>query len=135
MSSSEKAPEWQWLSPAIILEMHREQLAEHGGIDGVRDETALQSAFARPQNLAYYGTPDAAALAAAYAYGIARNHAFLDGNKRSGWISALAFLERNGYALTVPEAEAIGAMLALAAGELAEDAFAAWLRARISPNE
>jgi len=132
MSSPDKAPEWRWLAPTVILEMHREQLAEHGGIDGVPDETALQSAFARPENLAYYGTPDAADLAAAYAYGIARNHAFLDGNKRSGWMGALAFLERNGYCVTVPEGEAIGAMLALSAGELSEEAFAKWLREHIS---
>jgi len=130
MSSSPE--EWCWLSHALILEMHRKQLAQHGGIDGVRDETALQSAFARPENLAYYGSPDAADIAAAYAYGIARNHAFLDGNKRTGWMSARAFLKHNGYVLTIPEGEAIGAMLALAAGELSEEAFAKWLRERIS---
>jgi len=131
MSGYYKQEPWIWVLPEAISDLHKKQLQQHGGFDGVRDQGALESALARPEMLAHYGTPDAAALAAAYAHGIARNHGFIDGNKRTAWLAANVFLEKNGYALTANEADAIRTMQALAAGEVGEDAFAQWLRERI----
>lgn len=111
---------------------HREQLAEHGGGDGVRDARLLDSAMARPQNLAAYGKPDAAALAASYAFGIARNHPFVDGNKRTAAVVSETFLVLNSYKLTATDAELVVAFLALAAGELSEEELADWFRPRLS---
>lgn len=110
---------------------HGEQLAEHGGAEGVRDAGTLDSAMTRPRNLANYGEPDAAALAAAYAFGIARNHPFADGNKRTAAVVAEAFLVFNGYRLDASDAELVVAFVALAAGELSEDELADWLRERL----
>lgn len=107
---------------------HAEQLAEHGGAEGVRDDGLLESAFARPRNLADYGDPDAAALAAAYAYGIARNHPFVDGNKRTAAVVSETFLVLNGYELIATDAELVVAFLELAAGNLTEDELADWFR-------
>jgi len=132
MTTSSNKPEWEWLDTELVCALNDEQIEGHGWLDGVRDGSALDSAVARPQNLAAYGTPDVADLAAAYAFGIARNHPFVDGNKRAAWLSAITFLDRNGYRFALNKAEAIETMLALAAGELSEDAFAAWLRERIS---
>lgn len=103
-------------------------LAAYGGAAGVRDQTMLGSALARPQQLHTYGKPTAQELAASYAYGIVKNHPFVDGNKRTGFVLAVAFLERNGVPFTASEAEAVIQTLALAAGELAEAGYAAWLR-------
>lgn len=117
-----------WLSRQVILLLHAEGLAEHGGLDGVRDPGMLDGALARPQNLmAYEGETDLCRLAAAYAYGLAKNHPFADGNKRAAFIAAVVFLELNDISVDVPEAEAIAAVLDLAAGELPEAGFAAWL--------
>ncbi|WP_310469252.1 type II toxin-antitoxin system death-on-curing family toxin [Sphingomonas sp.] len=124
--------EWRWLRSDSAEAIHQEQLAEHGGPAGVRDAGALLSALARPANLAAYGDPDAAALAAAYAFGVARNHPFVDGNKRTAWVLARLFLEKNGLALHFEPAEAVVTMLSLAADDLAEDELAAWFRERIS---
>ena len=124
--------EWYWINPSVVTAIHEEQLAEHGGGTGMRDEGALLSALARPQNLAANEQPDAARLAAAYAFGIARNHAFIDGNKRTAWVVARLFLAKNSVKLRFEPADAVVRMLALAAGELAEEEFAAWLRQRIS---
>lgn len=110
---------------------HAEQLAEHGGGDGVRDAGALESAMARPLNLAGYGDPDAADFAAAYAFGIARNHPFVDGNKRTAAVVSEAFLVLNGWTLAATDAELVVAFLALAAGELSEGEIADWFRERI----
>lgn len=123
--------DWRWVSVDLASTIHLEQLAEHGGGEGVRDATLLESAMARPQNLAAYGNPDAAALAAAYAFGIARNHPFIDGNKRTAWVVARLFLAKNGVALSFSPVDATLTMLALAAGEMGEEEFAAWLRDRI----
>lgn len=119
---------WVWLDPAVVLAVHEEQLAEHGGAAGVRDAGLLESALARPANLAAYGEPDAAALAASYGYGLARNHPFMDGNKRTAFVAAELFLLLNGWALQAADADCVLTMLALASGELAEPAFADWLR-------
>jgi len=117
-----------WIATEVALAAHAEQLAEHGGGDGIRDAGMLDSAMARPQNLAQYGDPDAAALAAAYAFGIARNHPFTDGNKRTAAVVSETFLMLNGYALGATDAELVVAFVALAAGELSEDELADWFR-------
>ena len=119
---------WVWIATEVALAAHAEQLAEHGGGDGIRDAGMLDSAMARPQNLAQYGDPDAAALAAAYAFGIARNHPFTDGNKRTAAVVSETFLMLNGYALGATDAELVVAFVALAAGELGEDELADWFR-------
>lgn len=119
---------WIWVAPDVARAAHAEQLAEHGGAEGVRDDGLLESAFARPRNLADYGDPDAAALAAAYAYGIARNHPFVDGNKRTAAVVSETFLMLNGFVLTATDAELVVAFLELAAGQLTEDELADWFR-------
>ncbi|KPL69594.1 death-on-curing protein [Erythrobacter sp. SG61-1L] len=121
-------PGWIWIATEVALAAHAEQLAEHGGADGVRDSGALESAMARPQNLVAYGEPDVAALAAAYAFGIARNHPFADGNKRTAAVVSETFLMLNGYALAASDAELVVTILALAAGELSEEELADWFR-------
>lgn len=123
--------DWVWIEAAAAAAVHERQLSEHGGPVGVRDPNALESALARPQNLAAYEEPDAAALAASYAFGIARNHAFVDGNKRTAWVIARLFLAANGVGLKFEREGAITAMLALAAGELSEEELADWFRERI----
>jgi death-on-curing protein len=120
-----------WLDAATALAIHDRQLAEHGGGAGVRDEGALDSALARPVNRWHYGEDDRAALAAAYAFGIARNHPFVDGNKRTAWVLARLFLALNGTAIRFTPEDAIRAMLALAAGELSEEELAEWFRERV----
>lgn len=121
-----KAP--RWLPKHLILAVHNRQLAEHGGAAGVRDEGLLESALARPQNLFAYGEGDAVALAAAYAFGIARNHPFIDGNKRTAYVACELFLMANGFELTSSDEESLAMMLGLAAAEIGEAEFAAWLR-------
>jgi death-on-curing protein len=123
--------EWKWLRSDTAEAIHEEQLAEHGGAAGVLDHGALLSALARPQNVAAYGDPDAADLAATYAYGVARNHPFVDGNKRTAWVLARLFLQRNGVSLQFDPVEAVVVMLALATGELSEAELADWFRERI----
>jgi len=125
---------WIWVTLAVAEAIHAEQLAEHGGGEGVRDIGLLESAMARPPNAASYGDPDVAALAAAYAYGIARNHPFVDGNKRTAAVISETFLMLNGHALTASDAELVVAILALAAGELSEEELADWFRAHITPR-
>ncbi|MGN6496460.1 MAG: type II toxin-antitoxin system death-on-curing family toxin [Tsuneonella sp.] len=120
--------EWHWIATDVAVAAHGEQLAEHGGPAGVRDPGALESAMMRARNLAQYGEPDIAALAAAYAYGIARNHPFIDGNKRTAAVVSETFLVLNGHRLSASDAELVVAFLALAAGELSEDELADWFR-------
>ena len=121
---------WVWIDPAVILAVHEEQLAEHGGAAGVRDTGMRESALARPRNLALYGQPDVCALAASYAFGLARNHPFVDGNKRSAFVACELFLALNGWRLIASDADCVMTMLALAAGELDEAGFADWLKDR-----
>jgi len=131
MSRSTAAnPDWIWITPAVIRAVHEEQLAEHGGPVGLRDEGLLASALARPQQLAAYGEPDAAALAAAYGFGLARNHPFLDGNKRTAFVAAELFLRLNGWSLSAEDADCVLTMLSLAAGDIDEASFATWIRSR-----
>jgi death on curing protein len=119
---------WRWLLNGVVLALHDEQLAEHGGSPGVRDAGLLSSALARPQNQLAYGNPSLFDLAAAYAFGIIRNHPFVDGNKRTGFLAAYVFLDLNGIELTAPEDEAVAAVMALAAGEMQETGFSEWLK-------
>ena len=126
-------PEPRWLDREVALAIHDRQLAEHGGGTGVRDVGMLESALARPINAWSYGVDDPAALAAAYAFGVARNHPFVDGNKRTAWVLARLFLALNGRSLNFTAGEAIAAMLALAAGELTEEEMADWFRGHLRP--
>ena len=119
---------WVWIDTAVVLALHDEQLAEHGGAAGVRDRGLLESALARPQNVAAY---DVAALAAAYAFGIARNNPFIDGNKRTALVALGLFLELNGNSLASDDAERVDIMMRLACGELAEAELAGWIRGRL----
>lgn len=123
---------WTWIATEVALAAHAEQLAEHSGGEGVRDAGALESAMMRPRNLAQYEQPDAAALAAAYAFGIARNHPFVDGNKRTAAVVGETFLALNGHRLAATDAELVVAILALAAGELSEDELADWFRTHLA---
>ncbi len=125
---------WVWLDPAVVRAVHEEQLAEHGGAPGTHDAGLLESALARPQHLAAYGEPDVAALAAAYGYGIARNHPFVDGNKRTAFVAMELFLAINGFDLLADDADCVLTMLAVAAGDLSEDDFAAWIRTHAEPR-
>lgn len=125
--------DWRWVALDVAVAAHAEQLAEHGGGEGIRDRGALESAMSRPRNLAAYGDPDAADLAAAYAFGIARNHPFVDGNKRTAAVVGETFLVLNGRELLASDAELVVAFLALAAGELSEAEMADWFRQRLAP--
>ncbi len=124
-------PGWIWLRQDVVLALHDEQIAEHGGLSGIRDLALVESALGRPLNLAAYGNPDAADLAAAYAFGLARNHPFSDGNKRTAAVVALTFLLLNGVQFEITEAELVVMILALAAGDLSEDEVARWFRDHI----
>ena len=119
---------WRWVSKQALLLLHNESLSEHGGGAGMRDEGLLDSALARPLNLAAYGEPDVAALAASYGLGLAKNHAFVDGNKRAAFLAVGLFLYLNGYRLHATQADATLTVMGLAAGDIDEAAFAAWLR-------
>lgn len=125
-----------WIERALALAIHERQLAEHGGASGVRDEGLLDSALARPQQQHAYGDPppDLAALAASLAYGLARNHPFIDANKRTAHVCYRTFLLLNGFDLVATDEEKYISMLKLAAGELGEEEFAAWLRPRLTPQ-
>lgn len=122
---------WRWIRGDVLYAVHDRQIAEHGGLEGIRDRGTVESALVRPQNLVAYSEPGAAALAAAYAFGMARNHGFADGNKRSAWIAARLFLADNGCRLKFDQADAIRTVEALAAGTLSEDKMADWLRQRM----
>lgn len=124
--------EWRWISEALIYAVHDRQIAEHGGLSGVRDPGAVISALARPKHLAAYGEPDAAALAAACCFGLARNHGFADGNRRMAWIAARLFLKDNGRQLSFEKFEAVKLVEDVAAGAISEQELAAWFRGRLS---
>ena len=119
---------WVWIDARVLQAVHEEQLVEHGGAPGVRDAGLFESALARPQHLACYGDPDLAMLAAAYGYGLARNHPFVDGNKRTAFVAIELFLLLNGHRLTADDASCVITTLRLAAGEVNEEELAAWIR-------
>jgi death on curing protein len=127
-------PKWVWVHPRVLHAVHDEQLAEHGGGTGVRDAGLFESAINRPQQLAHYGTPDVSELAAAYGYGISRNHPFIDGNKRTAFVALEMFLVLNGHELVADDADCVLTMLAVAAGDIAESDLADWVRIRIRPS-
>ncbi|MDP2066972.1 MAG: type II toxin-antitoxin system death-on-curing family toxin [Burkholderiaceae bacterium] len=129
---------WRWFSKQTLLLLHGESLAEHGGGTGIRDEGLLDSALARPLNIVAYADtdapPDIGTLAASYGVGIAKNHPFVDGNKRAAFLAVGLFLYLNGSRLTASQADSTLTMLAMAAGDLTEDEFSAWLRAHPAPR-
>ena len=125
----------EWLELNVVLDFHTEQLALFGGPDGIRDLGLLESALTRPQNKFAYGETGLAALAAAYGFGIARNHPFIDGNKRTALASMIVFLNVNGLALSASQEAAAAIVLALAAGEIGEDVLARWIADHIKPIE
>mgnify|MGYP001302909239 CR=1 FL=1 len=127
--------DWKWIDKRLLLLLHDESLALHGGASGLRDEGLLESALARPLNLLAYGEPDHADLAAAYAAGLAKNHAFVDGNKRAAFLAVGLFLGLNGYRLTASQADATVTMLALAASDIGEADFADWVRLNSQPRQ
>lgn len=127
-------PDWVWVDRAVLLAVHDEQLLEHGGATGTRDMGLFESAISRPQQLAHYENPDAADLAAAYAVGIARNHPFVDGNKRTAFVAAELFVALNGLDLNAEDGACVVTMLAVATGEMDEATFARWLRAHSAPR-
>lgn len=124
---------WRWIGRDLAYAVHENQLATHGGLDGIRDLSAVESALARPEQLDNYGNPkpDAADLAAAYAFGLVRNHGFSDGNKRTAWVIARVFLADNGFKLQFSSIDAIRVMETAAAGSLTEQELAGWFRERI----
>ena len=124
--------EFRFLSAELAFAVHERQLAEHGGLAGIKDAGLLESAVSRPLNKHAYGEDDPFALAAAYAFGIARNHPFNDGNKRTAWVMARLFLRLNGISIAFDKADAIGMVLALASGELEESVVADWFRDRLA---
>ncbi|MGA8515625.1 MAG: type II toxin-antitoxin system death-on-curing family toxin [Burkholderiaceae bacterium] len=129
------ATNWRWISRTGLLRLHGMSLAQFGGAEGVRDQGLPESALDRAKNLAYYGQPDVAELAAAYGYGygygLAKNHAFVDGNKRAAFLAVGLFLRLNGHALIASQPDATTAVLAVAAGEMSETEFAIWVRKNI----
>ena len=122
---------WRWVGLQVVLAIHDRQLAEHGGADGIRDIGAVESALARPANLAAYGDPDAAELAAAYMFGLAANHGFVDSNKRTAWVTGRVFLADNGFVLDFDAVEAVQVMQGVAAKRITETELALWLRSRL----
>ena len=122
---------WCWVALPVILAIHDRQIAEHGGASGIRDSGVIESALARPMNLAAYGNPDAAELAAAYAFGLARNHGFVDGNKRTAWVTARVFLADNGRNLEFDPFDAIRIVEGVAGGGTSESELADWFRPRL----
>jgi death-on-curing protein len=125
---------WRWISRQALELVHGESLAEHGGAAGLRDEGLLESALARPVNLAAYGQPDLADLAACYGVGLAKNHPFVDGNKRAAFLSVGLFLALNGHRLRATQVEATLTMLAVAASDMDESSFAVWIRSHLVPR-
>jgi death on curing protein len=125
--------DWRWLGEDVVLAIHDEQLAEHGGPSGVRDTGLLQSALARPRHLASYATPDAFDLAAAYAFGIARDHPFVDGNKRTAFVAAATFLYDHGHDIEADDMDKVRIVVDLSAGSVSEGDVAAWLRSKSVP--
>lgn len=122
---------WVWIGSEVLYAVHSEQLAEHRGLAGLRDENALESAIARAEQLTHYGSPDVADLAAAYGFGVARNHPFSDGNKRTAFVAVELFLALNGYELIATDADCVITMLGVAAGDTDESVFANWIRTHI----
>lgn len=127
--------DWIWVGRAALELLHDESLAQHGGAPGLRDAGLFESALARPRHLAVYGDPDLVDLAAAYGFGLAKNHPFVDGNKRAAFLAIGLFVMLNGHRLVATQSDATLSMLAVAAGEMDEEAFAAWLREHLQKRK
>lgn len=125
---------WIWLDAQVFRAVHDEQLAEHGGAAGVRDIGLFESALARPRQLASYGNPDLADVAAAYGYGLTKNHPFIDGNKRTAFVATELLIDCNGSSLVAGDADCVLTMLAVADGSLSETQFADWIRQHTVPR-
>jgi death-on-curing protein len=125
---------WRWIDKAALQLLHDESLAEHGGRSGLRDAGLLESALGKPLNLVAYGEPDFADLAASYASGLAKNHPFVDGNKRAAFLAVGLFLYLNGYRLQATQADATLHVLGLASSDISESTFAAWIRQHAVPR-
>jgi death-on-curing protein len=125
--------DWIWIDPDVLLAAHDEQLEEHGGATSIGDRGLFDSALARPRNLSIYGDPGDAALAASYAFGLVRNHPFVDGNKRTGFVALELFLVLNGFELTANDAQCVLVMLSVAAGSFSETELAEWIQRNIKP--
>ena len=130
MSTGPSGP-WRWVALPVVLAIHDRQISEHGGASGIPDSGGVESALARPMNLAAHGNPDVAELAAAYAFGLARNHGFVDGNKRTAWVVARVFLVDNDQNLEFNPFDAIRIMEGAAGGKVSEDEIADWFRSRL----
>jgi death-on-curing protein len=126
--------QWRWVNRQALLLLHDESLAEHGGTSGLRDSGLFDSALAHPVNLALYGEPDLAALAAYYGVGLAKSHPFVDGNKRTAFLAVGMFLAVNGYRLVTTQADATLAVMKVAAGVMDEATFEKWIRAQVQPR-
>jgi len=133
--SRKKTAEPEWIDPEIVFRVHERQIREHGGRAGIRDRGLIESALHRPRSLAHYEAPDVARLAASYVYGIAKNHGFVDGNKRTAWITACLFLDLKGWNLDVDAEDAVQLMNDVASSQVNEEAVAAWFRERISKRD
>lgn len=123
---------WRWVSLPLVLAVHERQITEHGGLDGIRDQGAVESALARPVHRAAYGDSDAAELAANYLFGLARNHGFADGNKRTAWVVSRLFLADHGYRLEFDPVDAVRQVESVAGGRVSESELAAWFQERLS---
>lgn len=123
----------EWIEKETVLGLHEQSLNDHGGLPGIRDEGLLDSALGKPINVFAYGHPTLFDLAASYVYGLVKNHPFMDGNKRTGFITGILMIELNGYHFTAGEADAAVRTLALAAGEMTEAAYAAWMESNSTP--
>ena len=130
-----KSRRWVWVPLNAVLAIHDEQISEHGGIRGVRDPAVVESALARPRHRFAYGKPDAAALAAAYAFGLCSNHGFFDGNKRTAYVVAETFLDLNGYSVEASDREVVTTMLAVASGVMPEGQLERWFRSFIAEEK
>lgn len=126
--------EWKWVEETALYAIHDRLIAEHGGLGGTRDRAVIESAMARPRHLFAYGKPDVADLAAAYAFGLAKNHGFVDGNKRTAWTVTRLFLARNNLQLKFQPIDAVLAVERLAAGVISQEDFAEWIRTRLMPE-
>ena len=124
--------QWRWIQREALVRLHAMCLVQFGGLAGLRDEGLLESALARPEQLANYASPDVADIAAAYAFGLAKNHPFVDGNKRTAFLALGLSLQLNGYRLTASQPDATQTILLLAAGELSEQALATWIRSQMA---
>jgi death-on-curing protein len=125
--------DWIWIDPDVLLAAHDEQLEEHGGASGIRDRGLFESALARPKNTAAYGEPDAAELAAAYGFGLAKNHAFVDGNKRIAFVALELILLLNGFELHADDVQCVVVMLSMASGAFSEAELTEWVRRNMKP--